>query len=297
MLRLALVAGLLVSACYRERRDEATERRLALLEQRLDAQDKKLEEMRTQNSASVEMTVIAARLQELAQKIAELETKLAQGSARPQPRKRISADPALTYAVPVGTSPSLGAPDAKVTIIMAYEFACRFCRKAWDTMDKLRAKYGNDVRVVYKQYVVHADTATPAAYAACAAHKQGKWRVMADTLWTKAFDARKFDQAHIDALAKKTKLDMKRYAADTEGPCPTELRDDWALLKKFAVTATPTFFINGRVLEGAKDQAEFERLVDEELAKASAAIKAGVPADKVYEQEVLGKGLTEVPST
>jgi len=290
--RLALAIILLVG-CYRQQRDEATERRLALLEQRLDAQDKALAEQKSQSNVSIEVMALASRVQELAQRIADLESKVAQAAAKPA-RRRSGPDASLVYAVPVGsTSPMLGPADAKVTIVMAYEFACRFCRKAWDTMDKLRAKYGKDLRIVYRQYVVHAETATPAAYASCAANKQGKWRAMADLIWTKAFDAKKFDQANIDALAKKAKLDMKRYASDVVSPCPTELRDDFALMKKFSVTATPTFFINGRAIEGAKDQSEFEQLIDAEAAKADAACLDRVPAASYYDQEIVAKGVSD----
>jgi hypothetical protein len=60
------------------------------------------------------------------------------------------------------------------------------------------------------------------------------------------------------------------------------------------VSATPSFFINGRYMAGARDIADFQALIDEELAKANAAIKRGVKPEKVYETEVLGKGATEV---
>jgi predicted DsbA family dithiol-disulfide isomerase len=112
----------------------------------------------------------------------------------------------------------------------------------------------------------------------------------------KSFDVRKFDDAHIDKLAKEAKLDLRRYREDVES-CLVDVTDDGALMRRLAVSATPTFFINGRFLEGAKDEAAFSALIDEELAKAGAAIKAGVPADKIYEQQVLARGLHEVPSS
>ena len=77
--------------------------------------------------------------------------------------------------------------------------------------------------------------------------------------------------------------------------CVAEVKEDGTLMRKLAVSATPTFFINGRFLEGAKDEATFSAIIDAELIRADAAIQAGTPADKLYEQEVLSKGLTEVP--
>jgi protein-disulfide isomerase len=298
MSRLALVAvlALHVVGCYREKRDDTTPARLARIEQRLDAQDKALAEM-SKRTEEIEIGLLAKKIEDLSAKLDQIQTMAARptmGAPQPSSARRYSQDPAVTYAVPLGNSPSLGSTRAKVTMVMAFEFACPYCRKAWDTVDALRTKYGKDLRVVYKQFVVHPTTATAAANAACAANRQGRWRQMADLLWTKAFDVRQFDQAHIDELAAEAGLDARHYQADIAGPCPQELKDDAAALKKFAVSATPSFFINGRYMAGARDIADFQALIDEELAKANAAIKRGVKPEKVYETEVLGKGATEV---
>jgi protein-disulfide isomerase len=219
----------------------------------------------------------------------------AAGPVRQATGTRRTADPTVTYAVPLGASPSLGSPKAKVTMIMAYEFACPFCRRAWDTVEALRAKYGSDLRVVYKQLIVHKDRATPAALAACAAHQQGRWRPMAELLWTKAFDVKRLDQANIDALVVEVGLDPAQYQRDIAGVCKQELAADLSLLKRFAVTATPTFFINGRYLAGAQDIAAFEKLIEEEIARADVALKRGVRPEKLYETEILGKGVSQIP--
>jgi protein-disulfide isomerase len=292
----ALLAGVVVlslvsAGCAKQAPDPVLVARLDKLEARVVEQDKQLTVVRAQAN-SAELAILASKIEELTVKIAALEERLAKAPA-PKPKRR-GPDPAKLYAVPVGTSPVDGPATAKVTMVMAFDFACRYCRRAWDTIDELRKKYGKDLRVVYKQYVVHPDTAMYPARAACAAGRQGKFRTLAQLLWVKSFDANKFEDAHIDKLAKQAKLDLKRYRADVE-TCVAEVTDDGTLMKKLAVNATPTFFINGRPVEGAKPQADFEKVIDEELAKADAAIKAGTPADKIYELEVLGKGITEDP--
>jgi predicted DsbA family dithiol-disulfide isomerase len=89
---------------------------------------------------------------------------------------------------------------------------------------------------------------------------------------------------------------MKRYAADTAGPCVQEIQDDQVLLRKLAINATPSFFINGRFLSGALAQEKFEALIDEELAKATAAQKKGTKPERYYEDVIIANGLTEVPA-
>ncbi len=208
-----------------------------------------------------------------------------------------SPDPTVTYAVPIGTSPRIGPPSAKVTIVMAVDFSCPYCRKAWGTVEELVQKYGADLRVVFKPFVVHPDQATAAANASCAANRQGRWQVMAELLWAEAYDTNRFDRANIDAIAVKAGLDPEQYQRDITGPCPQEIQTDMALLRRFAVHGTPSFFINGRFIAGSRDIGTFERLIDEELAKARAAIERGVRPEMLYEQEIVAKGVAAVSAS
>lgn len=284
------LATALVGGCYRSSNDPALTARIQTLETRVAQQERELAAMR-QQANSAELGVLAQKIDQLQARLEQLRD---QAPSRP-PIVRRQPDDAVTYAVPIGPSPQLGSPKAKVTMVMIFEFACPYCRRAWDTVDDLRKHYGKDLRVVYKQYVVHPQTATAAANASCAAHKQGRWREMAELLWVKAFDARQFDQANIDAIANEVGLQPSQYQADIAGVCPQEIADDKALMAKLAVAATPTFFINGRHMSGARPIDDFKRLIDAEMAKANAAIKRGVRPEKLYDQEVVGKGVAEVP--
>jgi protein-disulfide isomerase len=286
-----LVAVLAVTACTHEVRidDSQLLERLTAIEQRLDAQQRALEEARHHDS-DTELSALAGQIDSLREQVEALavKPKLAAGPTRPAP------DAAVVYGVPVGTSPTVGSPGAKVTLIMAGEFACPYCRRAWDTVEQLRTKYGADLRIAYKSFIVHPKLATIPAYAACAAAHQGKFHEMAELMWAKAFDIYKFDQATIDAIASEAHLDMKRYQADLAGACPAEVKAENAEMAKFGVGATPTFFINGRYLSGAQPIENFSVLIDQELAKATAAIKSGVKAASYYDTEVVAKGKKEL---
>jgi len=48
------------------------------------------------------------------------------------------------------------------------------------------------------------------------------------------------------------------------------VQDDLEEEKKLGVTATPAFFINGRLLVGAQPAAVFQQMIDSELAKQPA---------------------------
>ncbi|HSD89233.1 MAG TPA: thioredoxin domain-containing protein [Kofleriaceae bacterium] len=288
----ALIFLVTFASCYKQARDPALDKRLAAIEQRLDAQDKALADMRSR-ADSTELSLLAQQLADLSAKVDALADKVAKGPAPAAKRRR--PDPALTYSVPLGASPVFGSPKAKVTLVMAFEFACQFCRRAWDTVDQLQKKYGKELRVAYKQYIVHPTKATAPAFAACAANHQKKWRPLAELMWAKAFDTGNFDPANVDAIATEAGLDMKQYQADTAGACVQEIKDEQDLMKKLAVGATPTFFINGRFMEGALPIEMFSKLIDEEMAKATAAQKKGAKPERYYDDEIVGKGVTEVP--
>jgi protein-disulfide isomerase len=278
-MKRALLSCALLASCYRQRTDTETVERIVrmeqMIQQRLDAQDQ----------------AIAALQTKLDQLLDALKQPRPAAAARPQRRE---PDASITYSVPLGKSPVFGSPKAKVTLVMAMDFDCPYCRKAFDTVDELRKKYGTELRVVYKPYVVHQRTARLPAQATCAAHKQGKWRELAELIWRKSFDVRAtdpdaFSTARITDLAKEARLDMKRYEADLAA-CADEVRDEHASMQKLGVSATPSFFINGRYIAGAKRTEQFSELIDEELAKAAAAIKRGVAAEHYYEQEIVAKG-------
>jgi protein-disulfide isomerase len=288
MRRVLLVA--LVASCYRSSPSPQLEARIDKLERRVAEQDRQLAAMRSSDQGSVESAALAANIADLNAKL----DRMMAGALPPRKPER-APDETQIYAVPIGTSPVEGPANAKVTMIMAFDFACPYCRRSWDTVGALEKKYGPNLRVVYKHMVVHPATAQYPAQAACAANRQGKFRALAELIWTKSFDDRDFEHDHIDALAKQARLDMRRYKRDLES-CADEVKADMALMKKLAVTGTPSFFINGHFTAGARPQDEFEATIDAELARANAAIAAGTPADKVYETEVLAKGLPEVPA-
>jgi protein-disulfide isomerase len=216
--------------------------------------------------------------------------------AQPQRPARPQPDPAKAYAVPVDGDPFEGPADAKVTVIKAYDYMCPFCERVRGTMDEIRKKYGNDVRIVYKQFVVHPQ-AQIAHLAACAANKQGKFMEMDKLLWDKAFQSRQYDDQHIADLGKEAGVDATRFAADMKSQdCQNWLQKDQNDLQTFGVGATPSFFINGRFLSGAQPLPAFTQVIDEELKKANDRIAQGTPAADYYKTWVIDKGEKKLPA-
>lgn len=215
------------------------------------------------------------------------------GAAQQRPQ-RPAPDPAKTYGVAVDDAPAIGNPNALVTIVKAYEYACPFCEKARPTLEEIHKTYGDKVRVVYEPFVVHPQMATIPAQATCAAHRQGKFKEMDNLLWDKVFKERKFEEAYIISLAKEAGMDEAKFTADLKGACVGWVQKHMQNLSQLGVGATPAFFINGRFLSGAQPFPAFKTVIDEELKKAEERVAQGTPADSYYKTWVVEKGLKKL---
>lgn len=238
------------------------------------------------------------------------------GAAAQQQRPaRVEPDRSKTYAVPVDGDAFDGPADAKITLVKAYDYACPYCEKVRGTMDDLMKKYGKDLRVVYKQLVVHPRNAMAGALAFCAAAKQGKHKDMDRLIWDKGFNVRQMDMSDVPAAegggqpqkcwdtaegcknvvsyAQELQLDVNKFKADMKA-CMPLVQNDMKHLQALAVSSTPAFFVNGRYISGAVPIENFIAVIDEELKKANDAIAKGVPQAQYYQQEVLAKGLKTV---
>jgi len=258
------------------------------------------------------------KIEELNKKLDTLSGQLARGgavgAAQPQRQARAEPDRAKTYAVAVDGDPVEGPADAKITVVKAYDYACPFCEKVRDSMEELRKKYPNDLRIVHKQFVVHPQQATAGALAACAADKQGKFKELDALLWDKGYKNRQFDKDATPAeaggsvkcwdspagcpivvgFAQELNLNLDKFKADMKGDCQQLVAKDMRELGMLGVGSTPTFFINGRYMVGAAPTDSFVQLVEEELKKANERIAAGTPAASYYQQAVLDKGLKQL---
>lgn len=307
MSRRFVVVLAVLTACVSSGRYRTLEKRVAELEER--ETQRQLELNGTLLRLEAQLAALAANLgrltdlgvEDLYDKLVKLEERIEKvGAARPPSRpSRPQPDPMAVYAVAVTGYPSRGAPDALVTIVRAGEYACPFCEKVRPTLDQLLLDYPDEVRVVYKDFVVHPQTATEPALAGCAANRQGKFWAMDELLWEKAFKARSFGAAHLETLAREARLDLRTYKRDVQGACKDELAEDMRLLTGLGVGATPTFFINGRTFTGAQPLGAFKAIIDEELTLARTRIRNGASAATYYDDWIIARGadrLVPVPT-
>ncbi len=248
-------------------------------------------------SLEAHLSSIDSNLKEIRGDLAELKkgggARGAAGAARPgaRPPRPPGPDPQAIYAVSIDGAGQRGPSDAKITMVKGFDFACPFCLRSRDTEMQLLKDYGKDLRVVYKNIIIHPGSATIPAHAACAANLQGKFPEMEDLIWEKGFkNGRNLSKDNMLALGKELGLNMDKFQKDMDGPCVKIVQQDMSDMQKVGARGTPAFFINGRFLSGARPIDQFKAIIDEELKKANDRIAKGASQASYYQDWVMAKG-------
>lgn len=172
--------------------------------------------------------------------------------------------PRQTVAPKVGNAPILGPTDAPVTIIAFSDFQCPYCRRSLPVIEALRERYPGKIRVAFKHFPLAFHKQSPRLHKmAIAAGLQGQFWEMHDRLFALR---RAPNEQQLAGIVTDLSLDSRQFYADIDAPeLDRRIQDDIAEGRAAGVTGTPTFFINGERLVGAKPIDAFAALVDRHL--------------------------------
>ena len=186
--------------------------------------------------------------------------------------------PLQSLGLSVGNLPPNGSPNAKVKIIEYGNYYDPFSRMFFqNTEQRLRAEYIETGKVVmYWKDFVFPDFPgllgdLSAAHAARCANEQRMFWQYHDALFSRigsAVEPREpMKQLDFEGLGEQLGLNMTRFdrCLDTERHLPLVGVGSQNAMRE-GIVAVPTFFINGRRVEGVKPWDEFVRIIEEELA-------------------------------
>jgi len=164
-------------------------------------------------------------------------------------------------------SPAKGPATAPVTIVEFSDFECPFCGSLFPTLKQVEAKYGDKLRVVFRQFPltnIHPH-AQKAAEASLCANEQNKFWEMHDAM----FQDNK--NLAVDALKQKAsalKLDKAAFDACLDSAKNADsIKKDIFAGARLGVSGTPAMFINGRFFGGVLPFENLVKIIDEELQK------------------------------
>lgn len=258
--------------------------------QTIDAHLKKAGELKAKGTTDAELYVAMTKSYfKAAPEAAE-----AKGDEKPAEEP----DDFTVWKVEVGDSAILGKADAPITIVTFSEFQCPYCKRIEPTLQQVRKDYGDKVRLVFKlNPLPFHNRAKPTAQFAFEALAQkggeGFWKAH-----DKLFDLQpKLEDADLEGAAKDLGLDWGKVsdAMKTE-KWKDKIAADMDQGEALQVRGTPHSFVNGRVVNGAVPYEKFKKIIDQELPKAEAKIKAGTAAANVYAEIIKdGKIVSSAP--
>lgn len=209
------------------------------------------------------------------------------------PAAELPAEPDPDAVFPVALAPDepvRGPSDALVTIVEYADYECPFCARVEPTLRALVDEFAGDLRVVYRDYPLpfhqNARKAATLVHQARVLHgDEGFWAAH-DRLYelggrlgeTQLFEAAA--SVGVPRALFERALSRDSHRVILEGHIASAAR--------FGVQGTPSFFINGRFLSGARPIEEFRRYVDARRAEALRLVADGVPREDVYRRIVTG---------
>lgn len=149
----------------------------------------------------------------------------------------------------------LGPSDAPVQLVVFSDFQCPGCKEFAQQVPNLLERFEGKLQIIFKHFPLgtacnsYLETdlhpkACEAAWAAEAAHQQGKFWAFHDALYASDMS---YDQNTVNLITEELRLDIKRFEADKSlEATKTKVKSDVEQAIRLGVFYTPAIFLDGR---------------------------------------------------
>jgi len=166
-----------------------------------------------------------------------------------------------------------GAENAKVTLVEFVDFQCPACKTYYPMVQGLLSTYKDkSFRLMLKHFPLTSShkNALSSAMAAEAAGAQGKFFEMHDILYDRQDEWALLPvtsaQEKFILYAAELKLDREKFVKDLENKeLEEKIRANQDEGINNGVSGTPTFFLNGKIIQNPRSVDDFKKLIDQEL--------------------------------
>jgi protein-disulfide isomerase len=157
-----------------------------------------------------------------------------------------------------------GPKDAPITIVEYSDFECPFCARGFNTVTDIMNKYPGKVRFIYKHLPLsfHPSAMLSAQYyEAIALQSPRKAMKFHDMIFAQQAKL-KMGEAFLTKLAKELKVDLLKLKKDINSDqVASKIEADISEAKKFGMSGTPGFIINGIPVKGAYPAEYFDEII------------------------------------
>ena len=174
--------------------------------------------------------------------------------------------------IEIGKSPYWGPKDAQVTVVEFSDFECPYCRQMQPDVQRLKSEFSDRVKWVFMDFPldIHPQ-AMPAHIAAQCAGEQQKYFEFQSRLFNVPYKTERQMDLSVErmlSIAKSIGIDVGQLTSCMEDPGQEKQKQILATMEygsSIGVRGTPTIFINGKLLTGARDYANLKRVIESEL--------------------------------
>lgn len=163
-------------------------------------------------------------------------------------------------------SPVGGNPAGSLTIVAFFDYNCPFCRSASSPLEEV-VRADGDIRLVYKEWPILAESSVDGAVLALAARRQGKYETAHAALMAQKGRP---DAASMRRALAATDIDMARLEADIlahRSEIDAMLARNLAIAEALGLQGTPVYLVGPLLVAAALDKAEFEQVIVEARAR------------------------------
>ncbi len=146
-------------------------------------------------------------------------------------------------------NPTIGDPEAPITIIMFIDFECPYCQGQFETFNSIIKNYEPALYIVFKHLPLNSlhPRALDAAKASTCAAEQNKFWEYHDQL----FVQKNLEQNNLYTIAQQINLNTTLFnTCFSKGTHDKKIEEDLEDAVTLNLRGTPTYIINGDIIEG-----------------------------------------------
>ncbi|MFH1427150.1 MAG: thioredoxin domain-containing protein [Patescibacteria group bacterium] len=178
-----------------------------------------------------------------------------------------SLDNILSGPIISNLDPSLGPKEAKVSVIIFSDFKCDYCLKQEQVLKTIISKYGEQIRLIWKDYpeTDRNSESFQAAVAARCAYAQEKFWPYHDLLFA---SKQNYNKDFFIKLAKEIGLSLNNFTLCLDDvKTYQQIENNILEAQALNINGVPFIYINDQEIMGETSLAELEKIINAELEK------------------------------
>lgn len=169
-------------------------------------------------------------------------------------------------------NPVKGPAEAKVKVRIYSDFQCSACRVSEQVLEKIMSEYQDRVMFIWNDFPlssIHANALPSATAARCAQEQFDFWGYASllykyQTNWSYIADPKNYFTDLADQLGLRAD---EFEACYINGSAELKVEQDYAEAVSMGLDATPTYFINRKIISGAIDEQTWRHELDRALSE------------------------------